>query len=364
MILLSSEQQRIYDFIMMLEYDGEVDIAIAMLKQAIQAHPNEVLFRIHALCLYTEMGLTDEALALYADSKKFLFNEPSINYPHAEFLLTNKMYREGWRLWQSRFNYQTLVAANKDIPVWDGSDLNGRTLLVAGEHGIGDQIMFARYLKPLSQQSGTVVCFLQLQKKIDGLLSLVSPIQVFSDPMMLESLGTIDCWTALGSLPFTLGMEAPPSEPYISVPSRYRFATTRRKIGLCWRGNQNNPVDQARSLSFDILRPLLKLPNSYYSLQFDDDESGLPNICGTDFVDTAAHIEALDLVITVDTATAHLAGAMGKPVWIMLGAVDWRWGNRGTPTSDWYPSAKLFWQTKPGDWSYVIQNISTLLVSA
>lgn len=330
--------------------------------------PTNPVLRLHAIYGWDQHGQHDKALEIYDESREIFAKTTEFNYLLSDILLKNRRYKDGWAMWQYRPNFLDLQKANKDCPVWDGSPLNGRTLLVAGEHGIGDQIMFSRYLKPLSEQDGNVICYLEMPVLLDGLLSKVSKIPVISDPKLLNEVENIDCWTALGSLPYNLGLEAPSPESYINLKTYSLMASSKRKVGLCWKGNPNNQRDQWRSFEFDVMRSLLNVPcYEFYSLQKDEEVEDVMNLCKytQNFLDLAVMITGLDLIITVDTSIAHLAGAMGKDVWILLPipagqACDWRWGNGGEK-SEWYGSARLFWQTEPGDWRGVIKDVESAL---
>ena len=333
------------------------------LLEVMKMQPAEPIFRLHAIYMYDETGQKDKAYQLYLDSKQLFENSCEFNYLLSDYLLKNRYWKEGWAMWEYRPNFMNLKRANKECPVWDGSPLNGRTLLVAGEHGIGDQIMFAQFLPQLSKQNGKVVCYLEMPQILDRLLSSVSPIPVISDPFLLNEYDNIDCWTAIGSLPFNLSVEPSP-EPYINIPTHRFMPLDRLQVGLCWKGNPRNERDRWRSFDFDVMHPLIDVPCDFFSLQKDDTTSLLPNMCNytKDFMDVAEMVANLDLVITVDTSIAHLAGAMGKPVWVLLPipagqACDWRWGTSDQRTCEWYGSAKLFWQKTPGDWKEVIERV-------
>ena len=331
----------------------------------------------------------NEALIVAPDNS-FLLNFK------AEILLRHKQYAEGWKLWEHRETRQNLINSNKEISLWDGSNLNGRTLLVAGEQGIGDHIMYARWLPALSKQNGNIALYLQLPYILDRLMNSVSSIPassnfssfkfpaIFPNDVPQQKLTHIDCWIPLASLPLMLGQYEPTPlrpnplmlgqyeptpEPYIqAVPEdiqkfRQYTDTDLFKVGLCWQGNPTHPFDAFRSIPFDKLKILTNDNRCvFYSLQKGDSQ-GLVNLCDytSDMADVAAAIANLDMVITVDTAIAHLAGAMGKNVWIMLSKpFDWRWGTPENP-SNWYGSAEYFWQkTKwhtPDAWNGIIDDV-------
>jgi len=211
------------------------------------------------------------------------------------------------------------------------------------------------------------------------LLSLVSSLNCkFTALEKGASLPNFDAYCALMSLPHALGTDLnsiPRKIPYLSVdPDKIsewkKFLGPRKKtrIGLAWSGRKTHQNDHNRSISLELLRPILQLPHEFHSLQTEyrsDDLKVLNQITSLtrhddvieDFADTAALVECLDLVITVDTSIAHVAGALGKPVWILIPySPDFRWMLKRLD-SPWYPTAKLFRQKTRNDWSSVIEDV-------
>lgn len=221
-------------------------------------------------------------------------------------------------------------------PEWRGEDVNGKRLIVWPEQGLGDKIMFARYLPMLSGADVTVLCEPALVRLFRENFAVnvveASGRTDFPDP---------DFWVMYGSLPLRVG--GVPSAPYLSAePTR-----SDARIGVCAQGSPRHPNDAARSLFGDDASQLLGLRGAM---------DLAPEISGAaDFAETASLIAGLDLIITVDTALAHLAGALGKPVRILLPAsgLDWRWAGRGQRTR-WYPSATLIRQAPGEPWASTI----------
>ena len=336
-----------------------------------------------------EQYLNEDEPALIASIDKALAlspNDPFLLNFKAEYLLRHKHFAEGWKLWENRETRTKLINSNKELPLWDGSDLNGRTLLVAGEQGVGDHIMYARWLPTLAKQNGIVVLFIQLPFILDRLMGSISSIpassnftdftfpEQFPNDVPPRKLDHIDCWIPLSSLPLVLGQYEPSPEPYIKAApediKKFRLQYFDNdadygyfKVGLCWQGNPTHPFDKFRSIPFrktEILN--IDARCRFYSLQ-KGEHNELVNLCDhtQDMADVAAVIANLDLVITVDTSIAHLAGAMGKPVWILLSKpFDWRWGTLENPTV-WYDSARYFWQTSkwqaPNPWDSVLEDV-------
>ncbi|MBI5163683.1 MAG: tetratricopeptide repeat protein [Magnetospirillum sp.] len=249
-------------------------------------------------------------------------------------------------------------------PVGQGAAtaLVGKPVVVRWEQGIGDTIQFLRYLPRLKAITGAPVV-LECQTVLEPLLKTVAGADVviandaaevalpFADPVTLP----------LMSLPYVLGDDAPMAmaAPYLPVPKpppAELCALRSPRVGVVWQGNRKHPNDAHRSMPVMALAPLLAVPGiTFVCLQIG--ERSYPTVTVPampwlhDFADTAAVIAGLDLVIAVDTAVVHLAGAMGKPVWMLTSTkCDWRWG-LGGETSPWYPTLRLFRQTVLDDWS-------------
>lgn len=289
-------------------------------------------------------------------------------------------WRDGWKDFESRSPAVELADKLDEVPRWDGKPFEGN-LLVVGEQGIGDQIMFARYLPLITKTHFAMDTVIYTRPELVRLLAmqawLVNPA---TDPWTKlfqlrfvtsdREVETIDIqrWIPLGSLPHLLS-DGPPIENrdwLVCKEDRERMTQHVTgpgiRVGLAWQGNPAHRHDKFRSIQFEQLRPLLDIPGcSFYSLQIGDSESGLPNLTNYchDLGDTAAAIQCLDLVITVDSAIAHLAGSLGKETW-MLNYLpgDWRWGAEGP---SWYPSLISFRQAEQGQWGDVIEELAVQL---
>jgi Tfp pilus assembly protein PilF len=303
----------------------------------------------------------------------------------AYVLLRQGRYEEGWPCLEARDWYGALQAQLK-CPRWQGEPLLGRSVLIGPEAGYGDMIQFVRYA-PLLRARGaariTILCPPALKPL---LLTLAGVDEVLAWDDAMPAAGW-DCWTPLLSLPLHCGTRLtsiPAQLPYLAaLPARSdrwhaRLPATGRglRVGLVWKGNPRFENDADRSLpALDVLVPLGKVPGvQFVSLQKGEGEdealdppSGLPLLhLGSqieDFADTAAIVAELDLVICVDTAVAHLAGALGRPCWVLLPyyKTDWRWlEQRGD--SPWYPGVmRLFRQSASGDWAPVIDAVAQAL---
>lgn len=261
-------------------------------------------------------------------------------------------------------------------PEWRGEPLAGRTILVFSEQGAGDTIQFVRYLAPLKAMSGAATVLLLAPAALRRLLSPVEGVDRLVTPE--EPPPAFDCFVRLLSLPHRLGTTAatiPNRVPYLRVPAPLIEARRRQlaplpglKVGLVWHGNPMQRNNRKRSLPEALWPRLGRVPGvSWVSLQAGPSagEAALLERLGaldvtpglTDWAETGAVLSALDLVVTVDTGVAHLAGALGVPVWLLLSfAPDWRW-QLGRDDNLWYPSMRLFRQPRPGDWAPVLEQV-------
>ncbi len=249
-----------------------------------------------------------------------------------------------------------------DGPEWDGGEIAGRTILVWAEQGLGDAIQFARYLPLLVARGARVV--LACAAPLRRLLALPGVTVVAQD----AALPPHDCWVLQMSLPLRFGTTV----ATIPAPGGYLSAAATDgqggfRVGLAWAGNPAHRNDARRSLPTAALAPLAGMKGvGWTNLQPGGKGTELaimhrlppPQAGLTDLADTAACIAGLDLVVSADTAVAHLAGALGKKVWIMLPhAPDWRW-MLGRADSPWYARARLFRQERPGDWDGVVARVA------
>jgi hypothetical protein len=295
-------------------------------------------------------------------------------------------YRDGWldHEWRWQAGDTLSTRPNINARAWQGENLTGRRIAIYVEQGLGDVIHFARYL-PLLVQRGANVTFFVPENLIRLLRPPTSQMEVASS---IDDREPFDFQCALMSLPLWFGTEVSsvPSEvPYLSAEKaliarwKKKIAGRGFKIGIAWQGAPAGAIDQGRSIPLAEFVPLSRLPGvRLISLQKThglDQLAGLPadstieilsdgfDEGGDAFVDTAAIMSNLDLIITSDTSIAHLAGALGRPTWVALKYVpDWRWLlNRDD--SPWYPTLRLFRQQTPGDWNFVFAKIAQELRS-
>jgi len=322
-------------------------------------------------------GRAEEALEILHSAAAERGDVGSLRRNEALILLLLGRFSEGWTAYETRWDAPNHDRPHPDYRVLDPDQVAGQRVLVKEEQGRGDVIQFLRYLRLLAARGARI--HLSIYDDLVPLALEMPDIEVVltSDADETE----YDLLTSIMSLPlaFHTELETIPAEvPYLRTPAA-RIARMRHhlgpasapRVGLIWAGSR---ASQARSaIPPATLEPLLRRPAiEFHCLQKelrDEDRSWLDrtglvtthDAMLRDFADTAALIEAMDLVISIDTAVAHLAGALAKPVWIMLAFnPDWRW-MLGREDSPWYPTARLFRQSKPGDWEGVVSAVADAL---
>lgn len=325
-------------------------------------------------------GRVEEALALH---ERMLPGFPQVygHVAYAQALLKSGRLREGWPQYEFRFLCEPLLSQRQEFgrPIWSGQDLRGKTILVLAEQGLGDTIQFIRFVPRLKALGAKVlfrapVGFEEFAKGFPGVDTVLDRGTTRAE---------FDYHINLMSLPRAFNVEVasiPGGTPYLHADpdlvsrweSRLRTAGGLN-VGLVWAGNPNRAADRHRSISLATLSPLGAVAGiCFHSLQKGarENEASIPppgmalwDLAPElrDFRDTAAVLNQLDLVISVDTAVAHLAGALGKPVWLMLSkAPCWRW-LQDREDSPWYPTMRLFRQHQHGEWGAVVEEIGQAL---
>ena len=322
-----------------------------------------------------DLNRCDEAAWCYAEALRREPDFPEAHWNRGVLRLLSGEYEGGWRDYEWRWRVPGLLPPKREFaePEWTGGDLRGRRILLHAEQGFGDTLQFARYAPLLAQRGAEV--FFQVQPPLVSLLrSLRGVKDVLSER---DRWPEVDFQSPLMSLPRWCGtkLENIPAEvPYlhatpglVSVPPAAPGRPLR--VGFGWAGNPANGADRQRSMRFADLLPLFTDTRAtFYSLQCGPralELCGLPEGLPVhdlspqlhDFAATASAIAELDLVITVDTSVAHLAGALGRPVWTLLSfTACWRW-LRDRADSPWYPTMRLFRQSTVGDWRPVIDAV-------
>jgi len=338
-------------------------------RKALQISPADVRAQQNLGVAWQVLGRTAEAEASFRTALQIDPGYATARWNLAVLKLLTGHYREGFQEFEARFSKNEPVPLrHSDRPLWDGSFFAGKTLLVHAEQGFGDTFQFLRYLPLVAERGGKVLFECQHESLRDLLTaSLRGTAFVY---VRGEALPEVQLQVPLLSLPRIFGttLETIPSPPSYLTPLardleswRERLHTDKGfRVGLVWAGRPK--PDPKRSASLQALAPLAAVPGTvFYSLQVGSGcEQALNPPAGmtlrdytaelSDFSATAALMANLDLVITIDSAAAHLAGALGKPVWLLLPyAADWRWLT-GRTDSPWYPGMRLFRQERPGDW--------------
>jgi tetratricopeptide (TPR) repeat protein len=326
----------------------------------------------------------EEALESYERALAIKPNYPSCHANRAFLLLRTGRFAEGWQEYEWRRKLDTWTTRSLSGPEWIGGDAAARRVLFYSEQGLGDTIQFSRFARSVAASGKEVL--LEVQPPLGGLLGSLEGVKVIRNGAALPEH---DAELPLMSLPHVLGAtpETMPGDvPYLSAePGRVeawakRLPAGQFRVGIVWQGKSTADIDLGRSIPLRSFAPLCHIPGvTLISLQKNDGVEQLTNLppgmsvatlgagfdAGPDaFVDCAAVMMNLDLVISSDTAAAHLAGALGRPVWIVLKHVpDWRWlmDREDTP---WYPTARLFHQARRDDWDEVFERIAGELALA
>jgi len=331
-----------------------------------------------------DKGQSDEAVAAYWQAVAIDPDLPASQWNLALALLVRGDFAQGWGKYEWRRKCADIGCARPDIiqQQWHGEPLEGRTILLHAEQGFGDTIQFMRYLPLVVQCGGRVI--VECQSELQRLLKIMAPdIPIIARG---QPLPDFDLQCPLLSVPKAMGTTLatiPAHVPYLRADAQDMQAWRNRladhghcmKVGLIWAGNPRHKNDRNRSMKLAHFAHLAQVQGvQFYNLQKGEAAAeaktfplGMALIDWTDelkdFADTAGLIANLDLVIAVDTAVAHLAGAMGKPVWTLLPfCPDWRW-LRGREDSPWYPTMRLFRQPANGDWNSVMKRVAEALAS-
>ena len=354
--------------------------AEAAFQQAIKINPSFVYAHYNLGCLLKSAGHLDESETALRRALKLRPNYSSAQFALATLHLLRGQYEKGWELYNAHRMKKASGKATA-IPRWQGEELTGKTILLFHEQGFGDTLQASRYIPQVSTLSQHTVVWIQ------------EPLQ----QLMRSSFPDIDFYTGkdnpsehfdyacpLPNLPMIFHMteqNIPNDTPYLKVSEEIINAWRSRlqektgassyKTGLVWAGNPNHHNDRNRSIAIAAFDSLLAMDKiAWISLQAGSETDNLPECASSlldfssdlvDFAQTAGLIENLDLVITVDSAVAHLAGALGKETWVLIPfEPDWRWQLK-REDSPWYPSIRLFRQRKPGDWQYPLKKVKEAL---
>jgi tetratricopeptide (TPR) repeat protein len=355
---------------------------------AVESYDRALAVRPHHAEALSNRGGALQELRRFADALESYNRALAIRPDYAEaqwnkalLLLLNGYFADGWLGYESRRRMPSWTPRSFNGPEWSGDSLAGKRLLLYAEQGFGDTIQFARYAPVAAARGARVI--VEVQPPLASLLTTLNGVEAVVAKG--APLPPFDLHCSLLSLPFLFGTTRdtiPADVPYIRPLAdrcdvwRRRLPRDAARVGIVWSGSPESSKDRQRSIPFEQFAPLLTVPGvRFVSLQKDvraTDACALREQCEVidlgadlkDFSDTCAAISQLDIVITVDTAVAHLAGAIGKPVWILLPYLpDFRWLLDCTD-SPWYPSARLFRKSKGSDWAEVISRVKSELTVA
>jgi cytochrome c-type biogenesis protein CcmH/NrfG len=366
-----------------LRRDFRLDESMTHAREAVRLDPASAQFRNGLAQIHFDRGEYDQGYNTILDALACDPEHPESHLSLAHALLASGNFRAGWAEYEWRFRSRIYSnALPKPIrPYWNGMPLPNRRLVISTDQGFGDSFQFARYIPMAATRCAEVVVIcrppqVSLMSRVPGVRACVTDLKQAGDHAAF-------CW--LASLPFVFGTEMssiPTPIPYLAaVPGRrthWRAELGRRpgnegvRVGLVWAGNSENSADWRRSIPLTALREFFEIPGvQMVSLQKPVPEAdhavftdlGLLDISAelTDFGETAAVIANLDLIVTVDSAVAHLAGAMGVPTWVLVyEPADWRWMTR-REDSPWYPGMRLFRQPRAGQWDDPIRRLTQAL---
>ena len=361
-----------------LEAEGLLAKAAQAFKEAVRLDPDALISWVALATVLRQAGALEAAIATFRKAVSLRPDEPELRVLLAEALLLAGQYDRGFEHYEARLRlpHNTIQPQPPELPRWDGRQLRGRVVVVA-EPVIGDILMFSR-------------CLVMLRSRVSR-LTLVCPAEYANLFHTLEVVDEViapdDHWpvakaySPLASLPRLCGESRFGTVPYLAAPAdameRWagRVAGEGVRIGLVWAGDRPRfPGDAPLTLRHFLVLPMP--PGvTYYSLQTGPHAAEvaalgltgtIPELCQhlSDFAELAVALAHMDLVITSDSAAAHLAGAMGRSAWVLLPAApDWRWQQTGE-TSPWYPSLRLFRQTTPGDWAGLLETVGAEVMAA
>ncbi|HEX3637119.1 MAG TPA: tetratricopeptide repeat protein [Paraburkholderia sp.] len=361
--------------------------ALSVARQGLAIDPHHALLHHNAARALSISGRTAESRPHSMEAARLLPDNPHMQFHLAGVLLALGEFEEGWKryTWFHDLPDRRTERVRPVLREWQGETVAGCRFLLVGEQGLGDQIQFLRFAEWLHRQQATVDVL--VSEPVAALASHMTGVRAAFTTM---PTGPYDYWCTMLRMPEHMKLDVsmlPVAMPYLTatpdkprqwqarieaISSGRRHAENRR-VGVVWAGSPNHVLDRYRSVRLAALQPLFGLGGiTWYSVQKGEREresEGLaheydlhtlgPSI--NDFTDTLAILQTLDLLITVDTSVAHLAGAAGLPVWVLVPAYsEWRWLSDRTD-SPWYPSMRLFRQRELGEWDPVVKDVQAAL---
>jgi hypothetical protein len=356
-----------------LRTQGKFDEAFDFAARAVAMVPNDAEAHNNLGNVLKDMARAQDAVAAYGRAIELRGDFALAHWNRALARLSLGLYADGFAelAWRWRWGGFPSKPRNYAQPLWDGSDLAGKTIYLYPEQGLGDTIQFVRYAILARERGAQVI--VEAPYELAPLLSRTNIADIVTTGGVHAADLKFDCHAPLLDLPhhFATTLDTIPAPLAYLAADSSRVGVLRAgtrgtgglRVGLNWAGNPNSPVEKFRSLPLDELWPFADLDDvDWICLQKGPGGDMLPRPVGIGLIetgegslgDTAALISGLDLVVTTDTAVAHLAGALGVPTFVLLHhAPDWRW-LLGRADSPWYPSMRLFRQGKPGDWGPAI----------
>ncbi len=358
---------------------GQLDEACSTLEELARKNPNYAPARNSLGVLRMHQGRPADSLPCFAEALRLVPEEAETHLNRALVYLLLGDYEAGWLEYEWRWKLKKTMPCPYPLPAWDGSPMPGKTVVLWSEQGLGDTLQFIRYAALVKERVGTVLLdchdplrgLLANSPGIDGLTTVGSAVGADAQAPLLSLPRLLG--TSVATIPAPVPYLFP--DPALKERWRARLAPERVfKVGIVWQGNPNFTGDRFRSVKLERFRPLAEVPGvRLFSIQKGEATGQIAQLSppfpvtdlggeiSADFRDTAAALVNLDLLVSVDTSVAHLAGALGVPVWLLLPFnPDWRWllGREDTP---WYPSARLFRQEKWGDWDGVFARVASAL---
>jgi tetratricopeptide (TPR) repeat protein len=361
---------------------GRDEEALPWFDRALELRPNYPVASNNKATALIKMHRFDEAFAAYARAKALDPNNAMADWGAALLHMLTGNFEAGWAGREARWKAVSMIYPKLPQPTWLGEQaIAGKTVLVHVDEGLGDTIQFARYVPMVAERGARVILVVA-----DPLCPLLSGLPGASQCLPLSAAGTLpafDLHCPMSSLPLAFGTRLdtiPAATSYLPPPPKARVDAwearlpphDRLRVGLVWSGNPKHENDHNRSIPLRMLSRILDADATFVSLQKDPRDSDRAALLErtdivdltshlANFVDTAALVSCLDLVITVDTSVAHLAAALGRPTWILLSyAPDWRW-LLDRDDSPWYPTVRLFRQTETRDYATVLGRVRTAL---
>ncbi len=364
-----------------LQDRGLLDEAIACYRQAIRLKRDHIDAHNNLGNALRAQRRSAEAMECYDEALRIRPDHAQVHLSRALLRLQLGDFEPGWAEYEWRLKCKDYAIPSYPRPLWDGSPVDGQTILIYGDHGLGDTLQFIRYAPLVQDRGGRVV--VAVRKPLARILASCPGVEmVIPEGELLPDFAVYIPATSLPRIFGTTLATVPAQIPYLAADSdlvkRWGDEIGREngfRIGIAWRGNPAYTRDRQRSFALTQFEPLSQLEGvRLYSLQKDFGAEQIVEAASrfavtdlgsrdTDFMDTAAAMRNLDLVIAADTSIVHLAGALGSPVWVALSfESDSRW-LLDRDDSPWYPTMRLFRQTRPGDWDEVFKRITDELAA-